>query len=347
MPVCYDSVLSVCPIRKYCMKQLIYILILSAMIVIPTQAQSETPVCLSAFPETDDTQEIMSVNEQVISTEQFANRIQFESAYNALKLAIRFEVLANDADSIASDSQIQTINREINDPSQLANRVLGEFASDIIVWDYASANNIVVLSEDLSSTIDSFFNITDESPEEREIIIDDFNQRLLINAASQSEILTFFCRQTLYSMVQDIVIGEVTSTLYMNVDHILVSSQEVAQDILILLENGEDFATLAQDLSLDVASAERGGALGWQPAVFFVSEFALAVTQAESNTLITTPVQTPFGWHVIRVNGQEERPVEEDLRVLVADSLFTRWRNQQVAQATISINPEWQSFIPE
>lgn len=331
--------------RKRHMKHLLVLMFIITS-VIPIQGQTETPVCSSVFPETADAQEIMTVNQQVVSVEHFTHRVQFEQAYNTLKLAIRVEALDNDASAMATDSQIQTITAEIDDPAQLGNRVLGEFASDVILWDYASANEIVVSSEDLTATIDDFFNLSDESPEEREVIIEDFNQRLLANGATLNEISTFFCRQTLYQLVQDSVIGEVDSTLYINADHILVSSQAVALDIIALLESGEDFATLAQELSLDVASAERGGALGWQPAVFYIPEFERAATEAEIGT-ITPPVQTPFGWHVIRVNGREDRPVEDDIRELVAESLFTRWRNRQVAQARISINPEWQSFVWE
>ncbi len=322
----------------------LWVLLVILISIIPVQAQSETSVCNAPFSETLDAQEIMTVNQQIITVPNFVNRVQFEQAYNRLKLAIRAEALQNDASLMASDSQIQTINAEINDPSQLGNRVLGEFASDVIIWDFASANGIAVSSENLTAKINAFFNLSDESPEEREVIIDDFNQRLLANGAMLSEITTFFCRQTLYDFVQDTVIGNVESTLYINADHILVNSQEVALDIMALIEGGEDFATLARELSLDIASAERGGELGWQPAVFYIPEFESVASQAEIGT-ITSPVQTPFGWHIIRVNGREERPVEDELREFVKESLFTRWRNRQVAQANISINPDWQSFI--
>lgn len=328
------------------MKRLFFLIFLSITMVIPIQAQEDnTPVCLSGFPETEDTVELMSVNGQAISTEQFSNRVQFEQAYNALKFAVRVEALSNDADAMANDTQIQTIRSENNDPSQLGNRVMGELATDVLLWDYVSANEIVVLSADLTTTIEDFFNIADEIPEEREIIIDDFNQRLLANGTTLSEILTFFCRQTVYNLVQDAVIGDVETTLYINADHILLSSQEVAQDIITLIENGDDFATLAQELSLDIASAERGGALGWQPAVFYIPAFATVATEIDLNTL-SAPVQTSFGWHIIRVNAREERPIEDDLRDFVQESLFARWRDQQVSQAEITINPEWQSFIP-
>lgn len=269
------------------MKYLFLLLFLSLSFVMTAQAQEDTStlVCLSAFAETEDSVEIMSINGQAISTEQFSNRVQFEQAYNALKFAIRVEALANDAEAMASDSQIQTITSENSDPSQLGNRVLGELATDVLVWEYVSVNEILVTSDNLIATIDDFFNFTDEIPEEREIIIDDFNQRLLASGSTINEISTFFCRQTVYNLVQARVIGEVETTLYINADHILLSSQEVAQDIITLIENGQDFATLAQELSLDVASTERGGALGWQPSVFYIPAFASVASEIDLNTL--------------------------------------------------------------
>ncbi len=58
------------------------------------------------------------------------------------------------------------------------------------------------------------------------------------------------------------------------VSHILVETEEEAQDVLDRLEAGEDFAALAQELSQDPGSAQNGGSLGEQPRGQYVEPFS-------------------------------------------------------------------------
>jgi peptidyl-prolyl cis-trans isomerase D len=64
---------------------------------------------------------------------------------------------------------------------------------------------------------------------------------------------------------------------------------------------GEDFAALAQALSADPGSAAQGGDLGWAEPEFFVAPFAEAVWALQPGE-ISAPVQSEFGWHVIRLD---------------------------------------------
>ena len=168
---------------------------------------------------------------------------------------------------------------------------------------------------------------------------------MLAFGATLPEILTFFCRNALYDRVQETIIGDVQTTLYANVDHILVSSEEVAQDITLMIISGEDFATVAQQFSLDTASSQTGGNLGDNPVQLYVSEFADAIIAGQTGTILL-PVETQFGWHVIRINSKEERPIDESNREQITSALFSKWREAQLTTATVTLNPDWQSFIP-
>ena len=337
------------------MKHRFWIIVLLSLLTIPAFAQDEAPVCDAPYvTEADVVDSILSVGDAQFTDEIFTNRIRFEHAYNAIKYEVRVAQINEQASAfnmdaaqiMSLDEQIQQINVENDIPAQLANRVLGELANDAVSWQYAEANNISISSEDLSATIAAFFNFTGESSDEREVIIDDFNQRLLATGARSPEILTFFCRNAVYEAVQGQVIGDVQTTLYADVDHILVSSEEVAQDITVMIISGEDFATLAQQLSLDTGSAQRGGNIGDFPVALYVPEFADAVTTGEAGTILA-PVETQFGWHIIRINSKEERPVEGDEREQIIDVQFRRWQQEQLTNVSININPDWQSFIPE
>lgn len=75
-----------------------------------------------------------------------------------------------------------------------------------------------------------------------------------------------------------------------------------AQDVLVRLRKGEDFAKLATELSQDAGSAAEGGDLGWSERSAFVGPFADSVFSLSEGQL-SEPVRTEFGYHVIRLDG--------------------------------------------
>jgi len=88
--------------------------------------------------------------------------------------------------------------------------------------------------------------------------------------------------------------------------HILVETEEEANDVIARLKAGEDFADLAAELSQDPGSAANGGDLGFVPRGRFVPEFDEVVFTLPVGQ-VSDPVQTQFGWHIIEVLEREER----------------------------------------
>jgi peptidyl-prolyl cis-trans isomerase C len=93
-----------------------------------------------------------------------------------------------------------------------------------------------------------------------------------------------------------------------NVSHILVETEDEAKDIIKSLQGKKKFADLAKDKSKDPGSKEKGGALGWNTPSNFVPAFGEALGKIEKGKYTTTPVQTPYGWHVILV--EDVRPLK-------------------------------------
>lgn len=89
--------------------------------------------------------------------------------------------------------------------------------------------------------------------------------------------------------------------------HILVEKEDEAKDIIVKLKKGEKFEALAK-LSKDPGSKDKGGDLGWNTPQTFVPPFSEALVKLEKGKLTETPVQTQFGWHVIRLD--DTRPVK-------------------------------------
>lgn len=94
------------------------------------------------------------------------------------------------------------------------------------------------------------------------------------------------------------------------VAHILVETQEEAQEVIASLDEGASFADLATERSLDTQSAQQGGSLGVVDLNQLVEPFAEAVRGAEIGEIVG-PVETQFGFHVIRVDDRPEVTFEE------------------------------------
>lgn len=82
--------------------------------------------------------------------------------------------------------------------------------------------------------------------------------------------------------------------------HILVEDKATADAVTAQLKGGADFAKLAKEKSKD-SSNESGGDLGWFTLDTMVKPFADAVTKLTPGKLTDQPVQTQFGWHVIKL----------------------------------------------
>lgn len=89
--------------------------------------------------------------------------------------------------------------------------------------------------------------------------------------------------------------------------HILVEDEASATEIKEKLDEGAEFAALASEYGTD-ATASRGGDLGWFSHEDVVPAFADAAFAMEPGT-ISEPVQTSFGWHLIKLNETRTRPV--------------------------------------
>lgn len=104
--------------------------------------------------------------------------------------------------------------------------------------------------------------------------------------------------------------------------HILVKTESEAKAIIAKIKAGSKFEDLAKD-SIDVGSGSKGGKLGWAPASNYVEPFAKALASLGKGQITDTPVQTKFGFHVIRVD--DTRPIKvpslEELKPRIVESL--------------------------
>ena len=86
--------------------------------------------------------------------------------------------------------------------------------------------------------------------------------------------------------------------------HILLDSEEKAMEIIKELQAGGEFAKLASEYSTG-PSAASGGDLGWFGEGQMVPEFSKAAFALNPGDIVTRPVKTQFGWHIILVEDRK------------------------------------------
>ena len=100
--------------------------------------------------------------------------------------------------------------------------------------------------------------------------------------------------------------------------HILVETEEEAEALIDRLDDGADFAGLAQEYSVGPSGAQ-GGDLGFFERGQMVEPFADAAFALEPGSYTQQPVETRFGWHVILV--EDSRTAAPPARAEIADQL--------------------------
>jgi parvulin-like peptidyl-prolyl isomerase len=133
--------------------------------------------------------------------------------------------------------------------------------------------------------------------------------------------------------------------------HILVETEAEAQEIAGQLAGGADFAALAQERSTDTGSAAQGGSIGCVGRGELVPEYETALF-GQPVGVVGAPVQSQFGFHVIRVDSRELPPLEEvrdSVAAVIAQDAqeaFGTWFRGAVADADVSVDPRYGTWDP-
>ena len=124
--------------------------------------------------------------------------------------------------------------------------------------------------------------------------------------------------------------GSVEPETEYNASHILVATEDEANALVETLEGGADFAELAKEKSTG-PSGPRGGDLGWFGTGAMVAPFEEAVLALEVGA-VSAPVQTQFGWHVIKLNETrlKDAPALEEVRGSLTDRVQRKALDAQI-----------------
>ncbi|MGH8642690.1 MAG: peptidylprolyl isomerase, partial [Burkholderiales bacterium] len=147
------------------------------------------------------------------------------------------------------------------------------------------------------------------------MLLDVQRQALLVNAYLQDYVKTHPISEDALKKEYEKVKASSSGKEY-KARHILVESEDEAKQIITQLKKGGSFDRIAADKSKDQGSKARGGDLDWGPAGRYVPAFGQALGKLKKGETTEAPVQTQFGWHVIRLDDERalKFPAYEEIK---------------------------------
>ena len=120
-------------------------------------------------------------------------------------------------------------------------------------------------------------------------------------------------------------IGDTAVREEIKASHILLETKNEAENVIKLLKKGQLFSDLAKTYSTG-PSGPTGGDLGWFTRGKMVPSFEKAAFDLEEGEITKTPVQTQFGWHVIKISKKRlpEPPNFESVKFQLAQDIERR-----------------------
>ena len=216
------------------------------------------------------------------------------------------------------------------------------FASPAMAQDAAPAEDPVLATVNGEEILESEVRATQQGLPQQyrqlpfemlkaDLLTREINQRLLMNAGSEAGLAddeevkeqiaalerrliaeTYLDRALSDAITDDAIEAKYEEFIKTNepepqvhARHILLESEEDAKAIIAELDDGADFVELAKEKSTG-PSGPNGGDLGFFNRGDMVAPFAEAAFAMEPGTYSSEPVQTQFGWHVIKVEEKKE-----------------------------------------
>jgi foldase protein PrsA len=123
---------------------------------------------------------------------------------------------------------------------------------------------------------------------------------------------------------------------------ILVATQADAENVIARLDAGDDFATVAQEVTTDTATKETGGDIGWIPRGLVETEVEEAIFGLEVGQR-TGPIVTEDGVSVLKVEEKSaDRPISEQQRGTLGQLAFADWmaKSREIVGVNVLLDPE-------
>lgn len=215
---------------------------------------------------------VASVNGEVIKKDEFIKAIISQNGQNVLDALIENTLIQQEA----KKEGITITDEEVQDR----------------VNNFKSA----VGSQDKFDSLLSMYGLTEETLKEQ-LIPQMLAEKLITKdkVITDKELMDFFVKNKSSFDEKEMIMAR----------HILVKTQEEAQEILNRLKKGEDFAKLAKERSIDTATKDQGGEMGWIGRGTVDSALENVLFSLKKGEM-TPIVKTAFGYEIAQVQDKKE-----------------------------------------
>lgn len=206
--------------------------------------------------------------------------------------------------------------------------VLTTMIQQVLIDQAAAQNDVHVSAEEVDQELQGLIAAAGGS--------DAWQRWLQANNYTEDELRSSLRDSLLTSRIRDRLTGDLSGVVaQVHARHLLVKTQDEANRLLVRLRNGEDFAALAAQYSLDTSTSSAGGDLGWfAQEELLVPEVAQLAFQLQPGQ-IAGPVQSALGYHIVQTLERADRPIDPEKRAQLAQNRFENWLTTIAASAKI------------
>lgn len=219
-----------------------------------------------------------------------------------------------------------------SDLDALAQQVLDSLIEQELVRQFAQKNGIIVTEQDAQNAVNALKQSvgTGESGESA------WQAFLTMNGLTESEMLLAQQEALLNQQVREQLyaplMGDVAQA---HARHIVVENEGVALEVMNKLQGGANFIELAERYSLDLATRENGGDLGWFTADELIDDRLAQILFSLKVGEIAGPIRSRLGYHVVQLIETGNRPIEPERMTLLMERTYVKWLEAQYQTATI------------
>lgn len=216
----------------------------------------------------------------------------------------------------------------------LRRQVLEDMINQVLIEQEAAQMGIEVSDEDVQARIDEQIEVVGGQQ--------DFDESLQEAGTTYDEVLEMERAALIGQRVLDVVAGDIPETdEFVHSRHILCETEADCEEALDRLQQGEDFADVAREMSVDTSSSERGGDLDWVGHGMLPSQQVEDAIFALGEGEMSGVVATDFGWHIFEVLERDlEHPLTEAQVYQLKEKRLMDWLAERRAASQIEIYVE-------
>jgi hypothetical protein len=225
---------------------------------------------------------------------------------------------------------------ETDDPMSLVPMTIEQIQDSELIRQEAARpeHNIRVSDQEIDEAIRTSLTPPTEEGEEPPTLTEAeyqrrYQERLQVLGLSDADYRRVVENSLIWGKMREKIRSEVpTEAEHVYLHLILLDTEDEAKEVAARLESGEDFATLAKEVSQDEFTKEKGGELGWVPRGAF-PQIDGVIFALEPNT-VSEPVETPEGFYLLKVSeGPEVRTISENYREILQGYAVENWMEEK------------------